>query len=587
MTDPTADPPGASGSERAPRLQSWAEASWRALTDLARVTPQRRDTVLAEIHAGSQPTATYYALLGISELIAGFALIVDSDATLIGANVVAPLMTPIFGVALGLTRGDLRLLRTALLAEFGGAAFGVLLCFGLGLLPFAVEATPGLLAQTRPTLIDLMVAALAGIAGALAMIDERVSPALPGVAIATALNPPIAAMGICLALGAYEGAMRAFVLFTANVHAILAVAGAMFTLAGFVTRAEIGSLRQLARRFAPPTLGLLVITALLTSYLVGRVRDLSIQRTITETLDRELAQEPSTALESIEFDYGRAGLQVLSTVRTPRVIPPERVKRIQDALSEGLGEPVVLFLRCAMTKDVTATGSTSLRPYLSLNGRVVEAPLAPEMRLLQQAEQLAREVAATRPEIALLDTDLIQAPSGPVVVVSIETPRDPSPDGVSDFEAQLRARLDDPSVRVVVRRVDSNDTTSKGRILYGAAHFSAESDEQRARRKAVEDEVRARLEAVPQLFVTAIDAVTAGRGWSVRAEALAARMPTPAEIRNAEEKSEAVLGEPVAVSLLARVELVVTGARYEGIGTPRPREPQAPDAPGAAPPSPH
>ena len=107
---------------------------------LTRVSPARRAEVLAEVQEGSKPTATYYVLLGISELIAGFALIIDSDATLIGANLVAPLMLPIFGVALGLARGDLRLLRTALIAEFGGAAVGVALCFLLGLLPFAVPA---------------------------------------------------------------------------------------------------------------------------------------------------------------------------------------------------------------------------------------------------------------------------------------------------------------------------------------------------------------------------------------------------------------------------------------------------------------
>lgn len=550
------------------RLQSWAESWWRAIADLGRVTHERREVVLHEIQTGSVPTLTYYALLGISELIAGFALIIDSDATLIGANIVAPLMTPIFGIALGLVRGDLRLLRTALVAEFGGAAFGVALCLLLGLLPIAVEATPGLLAQTRPTLIDLMVAALAGMAGALAMIDERVSPALPGVAIATALNPPIAAIGICLSLGAYEGALQAFVLFSANVLAILAVAAAMFLLAGFVTRAEMGSLRNVARRLAPAALGLIVITALLTSFLVGRVRELRIERTIAETLDRELAQEPSTALESIEFDYGREGLQVLSTVRTPRVIPPERVKRIQDALGAALDETVTLFLRCAMTKDVTATGTASLRPYLSLNGRVVEAPIAPRMRLLQQAEQLAREVASTRPGLELIDTDLVEAPSGPVIVVSIQTPRDPSPENVSAFEAALRERLADPSVRVVVRRMESSDTTSKGRILYGAAHFDTSSDELRARRTVVEGAVRARLEALPQLFVTAIDAVTGGRGWNVRAEASCARMPTPAEIRAAERSLAKELDEPIAISLRARVELVVTGSRYEGLGRP-------------------
>ena len=421
--DARSEVPGGSGPP--PRLQSWLESWVRALLELASVSSARRAEVLASIVEGSQPTTIYYVLLGISELIACFALIIDSDATLIGANVVAPLMTPIFGVALGLARGDLRLLRTALIAEFGGAFVGVALCFLLGLLPFALEPTPALLAQTRPTLIDLMVAALAGLAGALAMIDERVSPVLPGVAIATALNPPIAAIGLCLALGAYQGAWGAFLLFFANVLAILGVAGAMFVFAGFVTKSEIGSLRGLARRFAGAGIGLFVVTVVLTRHLVGMVGDLRTERAIKETLDSELAQEPSTALESVEFDRAREGVEVLSTVRTPHVIPPERVKRMQDALSSRLGEPVRLFVRCSLTKDVTATGSTNLRPYLSLNGRVTEAPLAPEMRLLQQAEQVAREVAGTRPEIALLDVDLVHAGTTPVLVVSRADPAQP------------------------------------------------------------------------------------------------------------------------------------------------------------------
>jgi uncharacterized hydrophobic protein (TIGR00271 family) len=548
------------------RMESWAESWWRALADLSRVSPERRRTVLADVDAGSQPSAIYYALLGISELIAGFALLIDSDATLIGANVVAPLMTPIFGIALGLARSDVGLVRKALLAELGGAAVGVLLCVGLGLLPFALEVTPSLLAQTQPTLIDLIVATLAGVAGALALIDERVSPALPGVAIATALNPPIAAIGLCLALGAYEGAWGAFVLFTANVLAILAVAGAMFTIAGFVTREEIGSLGRLARRFSVAALGLVLITGLLSYYLYGMVRDLRTQRIITATLDHELAEEPSTALIGVQFDRSRAGLQVLSSVGAPRVMKPETVRRIQDALAAELGEPVTLYMRCTITKDVTATGSASLRPYLSLNGRVVEAPMAPEMKLLQQAEQVAREVAESLPGVVLLDTELVRAPSGPVFVVSIETPRDPSPARIAEFETRVHERIGISAVRVVVRRIDSTDTTSKGRILFGAAHFGDDSEEVRARRSQVEGAVRTSLERLPQIFVTAIDAVSGGRGWVVRAQVVGARMPTPAEVRQVEKDAAKQLNEPVAVSLLARMELVVTGTRYEALG---------------------
>src|SRR5262249_33137315 len=130
-----ARPSDDTGSAQRQRPESWPEAWMRALLGLASVTPERRAVVLSDIEIGSQPTATYYVLLGISELIAAFALIIGSDATLIGANVVAPLMTPIIGISLGLMRGDLRLLRTALVAEFGGAFLAVVLTYLLGLLP--------------------------------------------------------------------------------------------------------------------------------------------------------------------------------------------------------------------------------------------------------------------------------------------------------------------------------------------------------------------------------------------------------------------------------------------------------------------
>jgi uncharacterized hydrophobic protein (TIGR00271 family) len=499
--------PGDPGTGRRPRPQTWPETWLRAVVDLARVSPARRAEVLDDVVVGSQPTATYYVLLGISELIAGFALIINSDATLIGANVVAPLMTPIMGVSLGLMRGDLRLLRTALVAEFGGALVGVILTYLLGLLPFSGDPTAALLAQTQPTLIDLMVAALAGFAGVLAMIDERVSPALPGVAIATALNPPVAACGLCLAFGAYEGAWGAFLLFFANVLAILAVAAVLFLIAGFVTRAEIGSLRGLARRFAPAVIGLVLVTGLLTNYLIRMVSNIRTRHAITSVLDQELAREPSTALVAVDFSRGNEEMEVLSEVRTPNVIEPGRVKEIQEALSSRLGEPVRLFMRCALTKDVTATGSTTLRPYLSLNGKVATAPVSHDMQLLQQADQVAREVVATRPDIDLKDVELVNFASGPVLVVSVESSRPPPPGRIARFEALLQERLGRLDARVVIRVAQTVDMTSKGRVLFGEAHFNAVSEEEKQQQAKVEEAVRASLQKRPDTFVTAIDAV--------------------------------------------------------------------------------
>lgn len=541
----------------------------RAVLDLASVSPERHAVVLSDIDIGSQPTATYYVLLSISELIAGFALIIGSDATLIGANVVAPLMTPIIGISLGLMRGDLRLLRTALLAEFGGALIAVVLTYLLGLMPFWGDPTPSLLAQTKPTLIDLLVAALAGFAGVLAMIDERVSPALPGVAIATALNPPVAAIGLCLAFGAYQGAWGAFLLFFANVLAILAVAAVLFLIAGFVTWAEIGSVRGLARRFAPAVIGLLLVTALLTKYLAGMVENIHTQRAITAVLDQELAHEPSTALFGVDFSRGKDGVDVLAEVRTPHVPAPGRVNEIQDALGSRLGEPVRLFMRCTLTKDVTATGSTTLRPYLSLNGKVTTAPVSPDMRLLQQAEQVAREVVATRPEIVLKDIELVNLATGPVLVVSIESARAPSPTRIARFETLLRERLGEQNVRVIIRAAESVDITSKGRVLFGEAHFGAASADEAQRQRKVEETVLANLENLPNTFITAIDAVRRESGWAVRAEVVSPRVLSPNEVHSIEERTAKAIGESVDLSVRARTDVLVTGKQYQAVGDVR------------------
>ena len=462
-------------------------------------------------------------------------------------------------------RGDLTLLRRALLAEFGGALLGVALCYLLGLMPLMGDPTAALLSQTRPTLIDLIVAALAGFAGLLALIDQRISPALPGVAIATALNPPIAAIGLCLAVGAFDGAWGAFLLFFANVLAILAVAAVLFLVAGFVTQAEIGSVRGLARRFAAAAVGLAFVTVLLTDHLLNLVATVRARGTIVAVLDEALSHQPNTALVSVDFSRNEGSIDVLSTISTPRVIAPDTVQRIQDDLSRQLGRPVRLFVRSTVTADVSATGSASIRPYLGLNGRVTEARLSPAMRNLQQAEQVAREVAATRPDLVLKDIEMVQFPSGPVVVIAIESPHAPTADEVALFQGPMRERLGEHALRVVLRKTLSEDVTSKGRILFGNAHFSTATRQEDERRSQVE-RVRTQFEERPNMFAPAVDAVRKGEGWLVRAEVVGPRVPLPAEVRVIEQRIAQSLGEPVTLSVWARTELKVTGEGYMPIG---------------------
>lgn len=540
--------------------------SW--LRALLRVSEERRRFLLGEIEGGSIPTAVYYVLLGASELIAAFGLITDSAMTLIGANVVAPLMMPIFGVALGLARGDFRLLRNALLAEFGGATLGIALTFLLGLLPLAQDVTPTLLAQTRPTLIDLLVAAVAGLAGCLAMIDERMSPALPGVAIATALNPPIAAIGICLAFGAYEGAWGAFLLFFANFLAILGVGGAVFLAAGFITRAEFGTVGGVARRFAGAAIGFVLVAALLTGHLVALIREARTTRLVTGVLDAELAQEAGTALTQLVLDRRDDKLAVLAVLRAPRVLSPPRVKAIEEALHARLQEPVELFMRVVLSKDVAASGSTSLLPHLSLDGTFTRATLAPDVELLQQSEQVLRELIANRPDVALNEVSMVRLPSGPVVVTSIESARLPRSAVVQRAEDALRSRLHQPALRLVVRSVASTDVTSKGQILFGQAHFGELSEADAEVQRRIEAAVRAELATLQTDVVAAVDAMLAGDHWKVRAAVVGARVPAPAEVRSAAQRVERATGQKIDLSIWMRSEVVVTDRGMMPVGEP-------------------
>jgi uncharacterized hydrophobic protein (TIGR00271 family) len=177
------------------------------------ISKERFDIVNDEIAAGSEPALRFYILVAVSTGIACFGLISNSTAVIIGAMLVAPLMTPIFGISFALVREDAVLLGRAVRAEVVGVVVAVAMGFVLGLMMPGLEATPEMLSRTRPNLFDLFVAILAGFAGSYALIDEKISPALPGVAIATAIVPPLANSGLCFSLGAIEGGISSFLLF--------------------------------------------------------------------------------------------------------------------------------------------------------------------------------------------------------------------------------------------------------------------------------------------------------------------------------------------------------------------------------------
>lgn len=556
---------GSQGPGFVPRGFVWCkECVKRSYIDLLSVDECRKTEVLDDISIGSTTKTTYYWLLSISVLIAGFGLLTNSPAVVIGAMLVSPLMTPIFGVSLGLVRGDTTLLRKAFIAEFGGVVIAIGVAAILGMFPFAQEVTPEMLSRTSPTLLDLLVAALAGMAGCLAMIDARISPVLPGIAMATALTPPLAVCGLCIAFGAFEGAWGAFLLFFANFLAILAVSALLFIAAGFVTREEMGSGLGVLKRFLVPVIGLVLVTILLTNALVGIIAKNETTKAIKGLLEKELNTERGACVENVIYDNKGSTVDVLAYVTIPRVLSPRKVKEMQNILDKKLDAHANLIMRCFITKDISSTGSTSGIVARNLDGGFISSQLHPNVKRIQIAEQVLREMLENYKGLYLdlENLDLVQLPNGAVVVASIQSGRILTPLEVSRFEKAIQERLGDKNVRLLIRSDDLTDVSSKGRVLYGKAHFGGLSKEEKATGEALEREVKMAITNIKNMFAPNVDAVPGDDVWLVRAEVVGPRVLRPDEVRLIEKRVAGNTGKKVDLHAWSRVELVVTGTDY-------------------------
>ena len=155
-------------------------------------------------------------LLMCSIMIASLGLDLNSPAVIIGAMLISPLMSPILGIGLGVGINDQKTIVSSLTSF--GVAIGIALVTStlyFFLTPFG-EVTNEILGRTKPTLLDVLVATFGGIAGIISGSRKDQSNAIPGVAIATALMPPLCVTGYGIANGNWVFIANSFYLFFLN-----------------------------------------------------------------------------------------------------------------------------------------------------------------------------------------------------------------------------------------------------------------------------------------------------------------------------------------------------------------------------------
>jgi uncharacterized hydrophobic protein (TIGR00271 family) len=162
---------------------------------------------------------SYSVMLLLSVAIATFAILQDSTAVVIGAMLIAPLMTPIMGTAAAIVNGWKGRMTSSLALVAVSVAGAIAVAWTIAtwtpaLVP--IVANGQITSRVSPTLLDMGIALAAGAAGAYATVDDRVSASLPGVAIAVALVPPLGVVGVTLRAGLFDDAIGSFLLFSTN-----------------------------------------------------------------------------------------------------------------------------------------------------------------------------------------------------------------------------------------------------------------------------------------------------------------------------------------------------------------------------------
>ncbi len=324
----------------------WLRRLWAAVYDLLpTLGVGDRAEVFALMRRQARAGVDYYVQIFLAAAIAVLGLRLDSAAVIIGAMLVAPLMSPILGVAHGIVQGNLYLIRRGAdsTAKGVGVAIGVSLAAAL-LLPPGLP-TREMLARGQPNVLDLLVALAAGAAAAYAVSRRSVAAALPGVAISVALVPPLCVAGHALGASDFPLAGGALLLFLTNLAGIILIGATVFLLLGFrPTRAARG------RRVGRGILYALAAILLLAVPLGLETRTVTRAGRLEAGLEAEIAAGLRRAgsglyrVQEYSVERRRGGLLVVATLFAYGDLGGERLEEIRRRLSEVAGVPVTIDL---------------------------------------------------------------------------------------------------------------------------------------------------------------------------------------------------------------------------------------------------
>lgn len=296
---------------------------------------------------GARPTIEYYILTILSCIIATTGLIQGSTATIIGAMIVAPLMTPILAFSLGVIWGDIDLIKISMQSIVKGTVIAILISALIAYLVPIPTYSGEIIARTKPSLFDIIVAVASGIVGAYGNANKKISNTLVGIAIAVALMPPLCTIGIGLGKFNIEIATGATILFIINLVSI-SLAGAIVFWAMKIhpVLADEGQIKKRALyQIAMSIIILVAISIPVGIYMWDGFKIATSQETVRKVM---LQDYPGLSIFQMKTERIRHGHRLILIITGKQQPGQEDINALKNRImreNSGIRETLIQFIQ--------------------------------------------------------------------------------------------------------------------------------------------------------------------------------------------------------------------------------------------------
>ena len=361
------------------------------------------ESTIKEIHKNIHFSGYNIWILVCSIAIASVGLISNSPAVIIGAMLISPLMGPIRGIGLAAGVNDLKLLMDSI-RNFGVmVAVSLTAAFIFFLINPLKTETPELLARTKPHILDVIVAFSGGIAGIVAATRRDIAVVIPGVAIATALMPPLCTAGYGLAMGEMDYFFGAFYLFLLNslficLSTIVIVKYLRFPLVSYLNPRTQKRVQLYITFF-------LLLIIIPSAFKFVDISKESLFQARSETFVESVIkpQQGEAYLSDMKFNYdGDPPTIELSFIG--KTIPEEDIEKWRDRLKEFSLENVVL----KVYQNETSAGNVLHTEYLLESQKLTRKSIEDLTNRLMDSEKKLSEAEKNVQRLSKYHTDIFR-----------------------------------------------------------------------------------------------------------------------------------------------------------------------------------